>query len=448
MKNESYFRIFREAVRLQKEGRLIDGIENISIEDMDEGLLRGYIASALGQEPEEGISLTELAKKALREYEMNKPILTVTGECEDDCREAGVHKCVKSCPFESIFYDRKASRIKISKEDCTGCSECIDACHKKKIIDKIQYFPIANIIRDHKAPVYAAIAPAFAGQFGEGITAGKLRTAFKMLGFDDMVEVAIFADILSIREAVEFDRLVKEVGDFMITSCCCPIWMAMLKKHYRALVEHVTPSVSPMIAAGRVLKKLVSEAKVVFIGPCVAKKAEAKEPDVAGAIDYVMTFDELNEVFKVSEINISELKEDISDCSSKGGRIYARTGGVSQCIEETLEKISPKRMIKLKAVQGNGVKECKELLDKAIKGEIDANFLEGMGCIGGCVGGPKVVIDKETGRVKVNEYGEQAEYKTPVDSLCVLKVLGGIGFEIIDELKEENEKTRIFRRKL
>lgn len=450
MKNEKYLRVFREIVKLQRDGKLVEGIEDISIEDMDEELLRGYIASALGQEPDEGISLRELAQGALEEYDMkDKSILTVA----DDCRscmenEKHEHKCIKSCPFEAIFLDRNASRIKIHMDKCEGCSECMDVCELNKIVDKIQYMPVANLIRDHKAPVYVTIAPAYVGQFGRNVTAGKMRTAVKMLGFKDLIEVAIFADILSIREAVEFDRLVKKVGDFMITSCCCPIWMNMLKKHYKALVEHVTPSISPMIASGRVLKKILPEAKIVFIGPCIAKKTEAKDKDVAGAIDYVMTFDELNEVFKAAEINPAELEEDISDCSTKGGRIYARTGGVSECIADTLEKISPRRAVKLKAAQGNGVRECKELLDKALSGELDVNFLEGMGCVGGCVGGPKVVIDRELGKIIVDEYGDEAQYKTPLDSPCIMKILGAIDINSIEELEEDNEKSKIFMREL
>lgn len=447
MKNERYLKIFGEIVKLQREGKLVEGIEDISLEDMDEGLLRGYIASAMGQEPDESISLRELAKKALSDVDMDKPLLTIAGSCKD-CTDnkGGGHKCVHSCPFDAMFADADAGRVRVHMDKCQGCGECIEACEENKIIDKIQYLPVANMIRDNKSPVYATIAPAYVGQFGEGITPGKLRTAVKLLGFKDLIEVAIFADIISIKEAVEFNKLVKETGDFVITSCCCPVWMALLKKHYKDLVEHLTPSVSPMIASGRVVKKIHPGARVVFIGPCVAKKGEAREKDIAGAIDYVMTFDELNEVFKAAEINLSELDEEISDCASKGGRLYARTGGVSWCIEETLEKLSPERAIKLKAAHGNGIKECKELLDKALKGELDVNFLEGMGCVGGCVGGPKVVVDKELGREYVNRYGDEAEYKTPLDSPCIRRILKFIDINSLEELQEDNEKSHIFLR--
>lgn len=448
MKKQKYLDVFREIVKLQREGKLVEGIEDIKLEDMDEELLRNYIASAMGQELEEGVSLRELAKKALEEYNNDKPILTVASGCGECCGEEEGHKCVKSCPFDAIFYDRNAGKVKVHADNCAGCGECVEACDQGKIIDKIQYVPLANLIRDRETPVYAAIAPAYIGQFGEGITPGNLRTAMKMLGFKDLLEVAIFADILSVREAVEFDSLVQEEKDFMITSCCCPVWMNLLKKHYKDLVKMVSPSVSPMIASGRVLKKLVPDAKVVFIGPCIAKKSEAREKDIADAIDYVMTFDELREVFKATGINPAELQEEEGDCSSRGGRIYARTGGVSKCIKDTVERISPERSIELKSAHGNGVRECKELLDKALAGKLDANFLEGMGCVGGCVGGPRAILDKELGRQYVDSYGDEAEYKTPVDSPCILKVLRSIGINSLKELEEDSEKTEIFIRDL
>jgi iron only hydrogenase large subunit-like protein len=448
MKNEKYLEVFREIVRLEKQGKLVEGIEGIRLKDMDEELLRGYIASALGQEPDENVSLREIAEKALKDYEGREPIITLASGCEDCNEEKGGRKCIKSCPFDAMFADEDAGKVKVHMDKCEGCGECVEACDLKKIVDKIQYMPIANLLRDRKTPVYATIAPAYVGQFGENATPGRLRTAVKMLGFKDLIEVAIFADIISIKEAVAFDRLVKKQGDFMITSCCCPVWMALLKKHYNDLVKHVSPSVSPMIASGRVIKKIDPDARVVFIGPCVAKKSEAREKDLLGDIDYVMTFDEFAEVLKASEIKLEELDEEVSDCASRGGRIYARTGGVSQCIEETLEKLGQDRDVYLKAVQGNGVLECRKLLDGALRGEIDANFLEGMGCVGGCVGGPKVVIDKELGRELVNEYGEEAEYGTPLDNSCLLRILKSIGINSIHEVEEGNDNALLFSRDL
>lgn len=449
MKNKKYLNVFNEIVKLQSKGKLADGIRDIKLEDMDEDMLKGYICSAMNQEPDTGASLKDIAKQALNESEANRPIISVVGNCSECIKKDEKElKCVNSCPFDAIFKDSQAGRIRVDADKCEGCGECVKACSLERIVDKIQYMPIANLLKDKKVPVYATIAPAYIGQFGDEVTPGKMRTALKMIGFKDLIEVALFADIISIREAIEFKNLVKNVGDFMITSCCCPIWMSLLKRHYKELVEHVTPSVSPMIASGRVIKKICSDAKVVFIGPCIAKKSEAKEPDIKDAIDYVLTFDELNEIFKALNIDPSKLEGDVSEYSSKGGRIYARVGGVSECIIDTLNKLSPNHPIEVKDAHANGVKECKQLLDKALKGELDVNFLEGMGCIGGCVGGPRVMVDKELGKECVNRYGNEAQYHTPLDGPCAMEVLRSIGIESIKKLEEGNEKSRMFLRNL
>ena len=144
-----------------------------------------------------------------------------------------------------------------------------------------------------------------------------------------MVEVALFADILTIKEAFEFDRLVKKEEDFFLTSCCCPMWINFTERLFPELFSHMSPSVSPMIASGRVLKELYPGSKVVFFSPCLAKKAEAKDPRLAGAIDFVVTFRELKDIFETLDIKLQELPGDEKDQASFAGRVYARTGGVS-----------------------------------------------------------------------------------------------------------------------
>ena len=450
MANEKYLEVFRKLVKLYMEGKLEEEIGNISVEDMDEDMLRQYIIAALGQSEAEDTDIKSIAKKALEEYSTEDDygsVISIAKECTECTDGDKEPRCVHSCPFDALFKDNETKSIRLNKDNCIGCGDCIDACSHGKIVDKIEYLPIAAVLNTDK-PVYAAVAPAYVGQFGEDVTPGKIRTALKMLGFKDLIEVAIFADIISIKEAVEFNNLVKSEDDFMITSCCCPIWMALLKKNYEKLYKHVTPSVSPMIAAGRVMKKIDEGCKVVFIGPCIAKKSEAKEKDIAGAIDYVMTFDELNEVFKALGINLKDIDEEISDCATRGGMIYARVGGVSECIESTVDMLYPRKVVHLKSAQGNGIKECKVLLNKALDGKLSVNFLEGMACIGGCVGGPKAVVDKEIGKKMVDKYASEVLYETPVESPCVLKILQAIGIDSLNELKEKNEKSAIFIRNL
>ncbi len=133
------------------------------------------------------------------------------------------------------------------------------------------------------------------------------------MGFTDMIEVAMFADILTIKEAFEFNHLVKTTEDFFLTSCCCPVWFNMTKKNYSELYKHMSPSVSPMIASGRILKKLYPDCRVVFIAPCIAKKAEIKEEELKGAIDFVINFRELKEIFNALQINPAELPGEEKD---------------------------------------------------------------------------------------------------------------------------------------
>ena len=153
-----------------------------------------------------------------------------------------------------------------------SCQACVDACKLDALKTKKDIIPVVEELKKAETPIYALVAPAFSGQFGSKVTAGRLRTALKMLGFSGMLEVAVFADILTLKEALEFNKNVNKEGDFQLTSCCCPMWIAMIRRLYHELMPNVPGSVSPMIAGGRTVKVLHPNAKTVFIGPCMAKK--------------------------------------------------------------------------------------------------------------------------------------------------------------------------------
>ena len=357
------------------------------------------------------------------------------GEC--DCPDSDTKSCKIKCSFDALYNDD--GNIKINKDSCTGCCDCIDSCKAEKIKASRDILPALKTIHSKKGPVYALIAPAFVGQFSETVTPGKLRTAFKKLGFDGMVEVALFADILTLKEALEFDQNINNENDYQLTSCCCPVWIAMIRKIYNELIPHVPGSVSPMIACGRTVKKLHPDATTIFIGPCIAKKAEAREPDLVGAIDYVLTFQEIQDVFDFAGIDPIKMEETTKDHSSRGGRIYARSGGVSEAVRSTVEYLNPNRKISVRTQKADGVKECKAMINSVLKGKFNANFFEGMGCIGGCVGGPKAIIDREKGREHVNEYGEQASYKTPIDNPYVIELLHRLGFDTVEDFLESSD---------
>lgn len=358
----------------------------------------------------------------------------------EKCEECAYEKaCVNSCVFDAIE-KRKDGTVHIDPEKCAGCGVCVDVCKLERLAANKDVFPVLKAVREEGRDVYALIAPAFTGQFGEKATPGRLRTAFKALGFKGMVEVAVFADILTLKEALEFDAHVRTTSDFQLTSCCCPVWIAMIRGIYKDLVPHVPGAVSPMIAAGRVVKKIHPDAVTVFIGPCMAKKKEAREPDIADAVDYVLTFQEVKEIFEAAEIRPEELTEEASEHSSRAGRIYARTGGVSEAVAKTVEQLNPDRKIRVCAEQADGVKDCKALIERIKNGEVkESNFFEGMACPGGCVGGPKAIIDKEAGREQVNAYGDNAIYKTPLENPYVMELLARLNFGSVEEFLEKSD---------
>ena len=351
----------------------------------------------------------------------------------DTCADCFERACQKSCIFDAIETG-KEGELFINPSRCEGCAACIDVCKSNHLAASKDVLPAMRAVQNASGPVYLMIAPAFSGH----VTAGKLRSACKALGFTGMVEVALFADILTLKEALEFERHVREPGDFQLTSCCCPVWIAMIRKRYHELLPHVPGAVSPMVACGRFLKRIHPDAVTIFAGPCLAKKKEAKEPDIADAVDYVLTFQEMQDIFDAAEISLEELPEEEKEHASKAGRLYARTGGVSQAVEEMVRQLSPDGKIGVRCEQANGTKECMEMMRRIQNKETDANFFEGMGCVGGCVGGPKAIIDSEKGKRYVDEYAKNSIYQTPLENPYVRKLLEELGFETVEELLEDN----------
>src|SRR5699024_1209896 len=207
---------------------------------------------------------------------------------------------------------------------------------------------------------------------------------------------------------------------------------------FHELIKYTSPSVSPMIASGKVIKELDPECKVVFIGPCVAKKAEAKMKDVKDAIDYVLTFNELKDIFNAFNIKLDDLHEELStQYTSKGGRIYGRIGGVSTAVKNALKEMFPDKVDTFSSEQASGIKECKEMLKNALQGKTEAKFLEGMGCDGGCVGGPKAIISKEKGKEMVDKFGNESKVHISTDNRIMSEFLLELGIENLEDFKNE-----------
>ncbi|RKD31929.1 [Fe-Fe] hydrogenase large subunit C-terminal domain-containing protein [Thermohalobacter berrensis] len=448
--------IFRELVKKRWKGQLknedLEGLVNkmkdkYNYNEGDIPFVKNHIRLAMGLNPRRDTEFSDELKEVRDLNCVKGPVVTkIDGVCHYCGEKFEESDCYGSCKYEAQVYKRSRGPVIVNNK-CLSCGKCVTSCSFGAIADKIEFMPLVDFLKDKDTVVFASVAPSIVGQFGDNITMGQLRTAFRLLGFKDMVETALFADILTIKEALEFDELVTTKDDFFLTSCCCPVWINLTEKNYPKLFEHMSPSVSPMIASGRILKKLYPNSKVVFIAPCIAKKAEAKDERLEGAIDFVLTFREMEEIFKALDIRLKELPGDEKDQASFGGRVYARTGGVSFSVKTVVNRLAPRRLIKFKAKKVDGVKDCKKILDDISNGkDIGANFIEGMGCEGGCVGGPRTNIDKDKATNIVNEFGEDSLIMTPFDNMNVVKILKELGLKHIEDIIGDNEAAKILTR--
>ncbi len=427
-------RILYHVAKAAWEGTLFEKREEIcdivSTEFQDQ-TTRRYVANqirmAMGLAPhDDDTVLNEYDEEALMGM-AHEPIIVANSAACQMC-PPGQGQCEKACPLHAISRD-ELGKVKIDHEKCMGEGHCIDACSFGALGEKSQFVPLINLLKQKTSPVYASIAPAFVGQFGPDVTPGKLRSALLALGFADVVETALYADLITMKEAFEFEDHVKTAHDFMFTSCCCPVWIKLIENKFPDLVEHISPSVSPMVASARVIKQFEPEAKVVFIGPCIAKKSEALLPDLQGAIDYVLTFQELVSIFEATEIDPTQQEDQEKGTASWGGRVYGYTGGVSAAVATTLAKLIPHHSQKLISMKVDGIPDCQKLLEQIKNGQLDFNFIEGMACKGGCVGGPGRLLPPEEGRGHVEKYGLESTAQTPVENPQVYAILARLGHE-------------------
>lgn len=447
-------RILYQVAKAAWNGNLFEQRENICrmvCEEFHDKVTRQQVANqiriAMGLNPvNDDTIISEHDEEALMGVN-NDPVMVVNSAACHFC-DTKNKNCENACPLGAISHDEQG-KVFIDHNKCLGEGDCIKACSFGALAEKSQFVPLINLLQQHTHPVYASIAPAFSGQFGTKVTAGKLRTALIKLGFTDMVETALYADLVTMKEAFEFDEHVKTANEFMITSCCCPVWIKLIENKFPELVLHISPSVSPMVASARVIKALEPNAKVVFIGPCIAKKSEIMLPDLKGAVDYVLTFQELATIFAAADVNPEDMADEENPLASWAGRVYARAGGVSEAVETTLNKIVPKRAQNLIPLKIDGIPDCQKALEKIKNGEIEANFIEGMACKGGCVGGPGRLVPPEQGRVNVNEYGCAAAADSPVENPQVYAILARLGHEAKSkDLTGDSPMSKLLARKL
>ena len=412
--------------------------DNNKNDKIDEEVLINLIRIIMGLNPikENNQALKEMVKEANDLSVFCEPIIPIIS---DACKY-----CSENNKNQTCFIRTKHINCN-DKRSCSGCGSCISKCKLGAISDKIQFIPIIKLLKDKDIPVYAIIAPSFVGQFGEDVTPGKLRSAFKQIGFKDMIEVSLAADILTVKEAYEYCSHIENNNNYFVTSCCCPVWLSLIKNKFPEILDKVSPSVSPMVACGRLVKILEPESKVVFIGPCTAKKKEATLDDVKDAVDFVLTYQEVEVIFKSLNLELSLMDEDERFEASYSGRIYGRSGGVSKAIEINAKKINPNIIFKKAILQG--IEECTKGLEELKNSKLEVTFIEGMGCIGGCAGGPKKIIGVDECTKYINKYSESTNVITPFDNLNVAQLLALMGLKKVEAIGEEEEKIlKIFSR--
>ena len=233
----------------------------------------------------------------------------------------------------------------------------------------------------------------------------------KELGFADVFEVAVGADLCATQEAIDFVEEVPETLPFMATSCC-PAWSSMAKKLFPDYKNCISMALTPMTLTARLIKRHHENAKVVFIGPCAAKKLEAMRKSVRSEVDFVLTFEEMAGIFDAKHVNIETIEEDpdgVNDASTDG-RNFAVAGGVAKAVADVIHEKFPDREIKI--ANAEGLRDCRKLLTMAKAGKYNGYLLEGMACPGGCVAGAGTMQPIKKSQTAVNLYASKAKHKT------------------------------------
>ena len=310
------------------------------------------------------------------------------GKCKSVCPYDAIAKkerpCKKACGVGAIESD-KYGRAQINPDKCVSCGMCMVSCPFGAISDKSQIFQLARSLKEG-GEIIAEIAPAFVGQFGDNITPRNIKAALQELGFAEVYEVALGADIGAISEAHHYvNKVVTGELPFLLTSCC-PSWSVLVKKYFPDIADQVSQELTPMVATARTIKREHPTAKVVFIGPCAAKKLEASRRTVRSDVDFVVTYEELQAMFDAKNIDLTKYEAESSFHNATGaGRGYACAGGVAEAIEKCINEYYPDVDVNIEHAEG--LAECKKILMLAKAGKMNGCLIEGMGCPGGCIAG-------------------------------------------------------------
>ncbi len=332
------------------------------------------------------------------------------GMCKKTCPYDAIHHhvrpCAEACGMKAITSDEHG-RAEILQDKCVACGQCLINCPFGAIVDKSQIGQVIWSILSGDE-VIAIVAPAFVGQFGGKGNVGKLREAFKQLGFSGVEEVALGADLCTIQEGHDFLAEVPEKIPFMGTSCC-PAWSVMAKREFPEHADCISMALTPMTLTARMVRTQHPNAKIVFVGPCSAKKLEAMRESVRSEVDFVLTFEEMAGMMDAKEIDYLSLHDDNKsdfDVASADGRGFAVAGGVANAVVNAIHREHPE--MEVKVANAEGLEECRKMMKDAVKGKYNGYLLEGMACPGGCVAGAGTLVAINKSAAAVKRYAKRS----------------------------------------
>lgn len=349
------------------------------------------------------------------------------GQCLRACKYGAiieVHRpCEAACTLQAIKADQDR-KARIDFDKCVDCGHCMNSCPFGAISDRSQLIQVINWLKGKEKAV-ALAAPALVGQMGQRDQLGPVIQALSQIGFADVMEVSLGADMVALAESEEFaQRVPKETG--YLLSSCCPSFVKMVKEYAPMQAQNISSVVSPMIALAISVKKDNPEAKIVFIGPCISKKREAME---SGVVDAVLTFEELAALFVAAEVNLAtiEAQEDYKASGSKDGQNFAGAGGVNKAMVKGMARFPEVHFVGKNA---QGIKECQDDLKALAQGQASFNFLEGMACSGGCLGGPGALVDERKTKRFMELRGESLSCQNLQENSLAQTRLAAIGKSI------------------
>lgn len=355
---------------------------------------------------------------------INQELCIECGRCKEVCPFNAIsdvkRPCIRSCEIGAIQIDENKKAV-IDDSKCVSCGACVHQCPFGAIVDKPFVLDVLNLLKESenntKYKVYAVVAPAISSQFTNA-RIEQVITGIEKIGFYHAVEAALGADIVSYHEAHEFAETIEEMK--WKTTSCCPAFVDYVSKKFPELMDHVSKTVSPMVATARLIKSLDEDAKIVFIGPCTAKKMEIKKDDIKDAVDLVITFEELQAMLDAMNIELEKCEDSVLDNASFYGRLFARSGGVSEAVKQVVghEKFD----VEFKPVAADGLDACTKILRLAKAGKLDGNFIEGMACKCGCIGGAASLSHGPKDVTQVDKYSALSKEKNSIDAIRVFDI--------------------------